>query len=33
VDGTATRGVAIEDIVQGLGVNFVRVVDPYDVPA
>ncbi len=33
VDGTRTRSVAIEDIVRGLGVNYVRVVDPYDVPA
>ena len=32
VDGIATRSVAIEDIVSGLGVKFLRVVDPYDVP-
>ncbi|OPY02522.1 MAG: 2-oxoacid ferredoxin oxidoreductase [Syntrophorhabdus sp. PtaB.Bin184] len=33
VDGVRTRSVAIEDIVKGLGVNYVRIVDPYDVPA
>jgi len=32
VDGTATRSIAIEDIVAGLGVKYLRIVDPYDVP-
>jgi indolepyruvate ferredoxin oxidoreductase alpha subunit len=32
VDGTPTRSVAIEDIVRGLGVDYLRIVDPYDVP-
>ncbi|MDD3846150.1 MAG: thiamine pyrophosphate-dependent enzyme [Syntrophorhabdaceae bacterium] len=32
VDGVRTRSVAIEDIVRGIGVNHVRIVDPYDVP-
>ena len=32
VDGTPTRSVAIEDIVTGLGVKYLRTVDPYDVP-
>ncbi len=31
-DGVRTRSVAIEDIVKGLGVNYLRIVDPYDVP-
>lgn len=31
VDGTRTRSVAIEDIVLGLGVKYLRIVDPYDV--
>lgn len=31
VDGVATRSVAIENIVAGLGVKFLKIVDPYDV--
>ncbi len=31
VDGIATRSVAIEDIVKGLGVKYLKIVDPYDV--
>ncbi len=32
VDGTRTRSVKIEDIVTGLGVKYLRIVDPYDIP-
>ncbi len=32
VDGARTHSVAIEDIVSGLGVKYLRIVDPYDVP-
>jgi len=32
VDGTATRSVAIENVVAGLGVKYLKIVDPYDVP-
>lgn len=32
VDGIATRSVAIEDIVRGLGVRYLKIVDPYNVP-
>ena len=32
IDGVKTRSVAIEDIVKGLGVSFLEIVDPYDVP-
>jgi len=31
-DGTKTRSIAIEDILRGFGIGFVRIVDPYDVP-
>lgn len=31
-DGTKTRSVPIEGLVTGLGVDFLRIVDPYDVP-
>jgi indolepyruvate ferredoxin oxidoreductase alpha subunit len=33
IDGIATRSVAIEDNVEGLGVKHLKIVDPYDVPA
>lgn len=32
IDGVATRGVAIENIAAGLGVQYLKIVDPYDVP-
>lgn len=32
VDGLKTRSVPVEGVVAGLGVNFIRIVDPYDVP-
>lgn len=32
VDGVKTRSVAIEEIVRGLGVKYLKIVDPYDVP-
>ena len=32
IDGVATRGVAIENIAAGLGVKYLKIVDPYDVP-
>ncbi len=32
IDGSIARIVKIEDAVAGLGVSFVRIVDPYDVP-
>jgi indolepyruvate ferredoxin oxidoreductase, alpha subunit len=32
VDGRATHSVVIEDIVTGLGVKYLKIVDPYDVP-
>ena len=31
-DGTPTNSLKIEDIVRGLGIEFLRVLDPYDVP-
>jgi len=31
-DGTHTRSIAIEDVLKGFGISFVRVVDPYDIP-
>ena len=32
IDGTKTRSITIEGLVRGLGVNFLEIVDPYDVP-
>ncbi|HOW54020.1 MAG TPA: thiamine pyrophosphate-dependent enzyme [Syntrophorhabdaceae bacterium] len=32
IDGKKTRSVAIEEVVKGLGVSFLEIVDPYDVP-
>ena len=32
VDGTYTRTARIEDVVTGLGVEFLRILDPYDIP-
>ncbi len=32
IDGTKTRSIAIEDVVKGLGVSFIEIVDPYDIP-
>jgi indolepyruvate ferredoxin oxidoreductase alpha subunit len=31
-DGTRTRSITIEDVLKGLGISFVKVVDPYDIP-
>ncbi len=31
-DGTLSRGIPIEDILAGFGIEFMRIVDPYDIP-
>jgi indolepyruvate ferredoxin oxidoreductase alpha subunit len=31
-DGTYTHAMKIEDVVKGLGVGFLRILDPYDIP-
>jgi indolepyruvate ferredoxin oxidoreductase alpha subunit len=31
-DGTYTHAMKIEDVVRGLGVEFLRILDPYDIP-
>ncbi|MBA4418096.1 MAG: indolepyruvate oxidoreductase [Syntrophus sp. (in: bacteria)] len=31
-DGTLTRPIRIEDVIEGFGIDFLRIVDPYDIP-
>jgi indolepyruvate ferredoxin oxidoreductase alpha subunit len=31
-DGTPTNSIRIEDVVRGLGIDFLKIIDPYDVP-